>query len=172
MKHLFWLEPGRLAGRPGPDLHPWDLRELKAAGMGAILSVNDANEVFPHAVRAAGLEYAHIPFSDQAPPRPGDAEICAAALPRTRAFIADQHAAGRAVLVHCLSGKDRTGLTLAYHLMGRDGLDPETALAEVRKVRPIALNAIGWEAMGLAVLRRLATTGRDENSLGRRAVLA
>ena len=47
MKKVFWLIPGQLAGRPGPDLEPWDLAELRTAGIGAVLSVNDGSLCYP-----------------------------------------------------------------------------------------------------------------------------
>lgn len=41
MQHLFWLVEGKIAGRSGPNKDPWDLAELKAAGIRAVLSVNE-----------------------------------------------------------------------------------------------------------------------------------
>ena len=40
MQHLFWLGEGKSAGRSGPNKDPWDLAELKASGIRAVLSVN------------------------------------------------------------------------------------------------------------------------------------
>jgi protein-tyrosine phosphatase len=61
----------------------------------------------------------------------------------------------RGVLVHCRSGKDRTGLFLSYYLCVIEGLTPSEAVREVRRVRPIALSAEGWESFSYRVLAEL-----------------
>src|SRR5262245_39199903 len=114
MDKVFWLLPGRLAGRPGPDREPWDLDALRQGGIDAILSVNDGTACHPADFAASGIAYARVPFSPNAPPLPGDDAICRAALPRAYAFVEGQVTEGRGVLVHCSSGKDRTGLFLCY----------------------------------------------------------
>jgi hypothetical protein len=154
MDKLFWLLPGKLAGRPGPDLDPWDLPALRAAGIGAILSVNDGCLCVPEAFTAAGIAYACVPFSDTAPPRPGDEEHCRKALPRAYAFVQAELARDHGVVVHCTAGKDRTGLFLSYFLIHHQGLSADAAIREVRRVRPVALSATGWEEFARRVLAR------------------
>jgi protein-tyrosine phosphatase len=156
VKHLFWLTPEKLAGRPGPDRAPWNLASLRAAGIGAVLSVNDGLLCHAGDFRAQGISYACIPLSDNAPPQPGDAEACLKALPAASAFVEAQLASGRTTVVHCSSGKDRTGLFLAYHLMREAGLSPTAAIEEVQRVRPIALTAPGWYDFAFDVLGRVA----------------
>jgi protein-tyrosine phosphatase len=63
------------------------------------------------------------------------------------------------VLVHCRSGKDRTGLFLSYYLCVTEGLRPSEAIAELRRVRPIALTAEGWETFSYEVLGALGFVG-------------
>ncbi len=154
MKHLFWLIPDRLAGRSGPDREPWDLAALREAGIGAVLSVNDGLSCHPEDFRAHGIAYACIPFSGSAPPLPGDDETCLRALPAARTWVQEQLARDRVTLVHCSSGKDRTGLFFAYHLMQDTGLSTATAIEEVRRVRPIAFSAPGWHDFAFDVLGR------------------
>lgn len=156
MKHLFWLIPDKLAGRPGPDRAPWKLAALREAGIGAVLSVNDGLLCHPEDFQAHGISYACIPLSDNAPPQPGDEEACLRALPAAGAFVREQLANGRITLVHCSSGKDRTGLFLAYHLMRENGMSAAAAIEEVQRVRPIALTAPGWYDFAFEVLRRIA----------------
>jgi protein-tyrosine phosphatase len=153
MQNVFWLIPGKLAGRTGPNVDPWDVMQLKAGGIDAVLSVNHGMLVDPGALQAAGISYACIPFSRNAPPAPGDFEICVEALPRAFAFVQKHVDAGKAVLIHCTSGKDRTGLLMSYYLMRTQGMTVEQALSEVRRVRPIALSALGWNEFGLEILR-------------------
>jgi len=150
--HVFWLLPGRLAGRPGPDREPWDLAGLRRGGIEAILSVNDGLQCHPDEFAAARIAYARIPLSPNAPPQPGDDDVCRRALPRAYAFVQAQMAEGRGVLVHCSSGKDRTGLFLCYYLVQQAALSPPEAIEAIRRVRPIALSAVGWEDLALRVL--------------------
>lgn len=156
MQNLFWLIPERLAGRPGPDRAPWKLEALRGAGIGAILSVNDGLLCHRGDFRACGIAYECIPLSDNAPPQPGDEESCLRALPQAFDFVQAQLAAGNATMVHCSSGKDRTGLFLAYYLLRDGSLAAEDAIERVKRARPIALSALGWDDFALEVLRRCA----------------
>jgi protein-tyrosine phosphatase len=154
MQHVFWLIPGKLAGRPGPNQEPWNAGNLKQGGIGAVLSVNGGQLVNPEDFQPHGMPYARIPFSDKAPPMPGDLEICLEALPRAHTFVSQQIQAGKAVMVHCRSGKDRTCLLLAYYLIRTTGVSVDEAIEQVRLVRPIALSAEGWDEFAREVLRR------------------
>ena len=146
------MVPGWLAGRAGPDREPWELLRLREAGIRAVLSVNDGLLCHAKDFAAAGMAYACIPLSANAPPRPGDEEICARALPQACSFVQSQLAQRRPTLVHCSSGKDRTGLFFCYFLMRHGGLALDEAIKAVRAVRPIALSAEGWEAFAARVL--------------------
>jgi protein-tyrosine phosphatase len=156
MNKVFWLLPGRLAGRSGPDQDPWNLDELYAAGIRSVLSVNDGLECQPAEFARRSMRYACIPFSTNAPPLGGDDAVCLAALPRAYAFVRTELAQQRTVLVHCTAGKDRTGMLLSYFLMRERGLTPHAAIAAVREVRPIALSAAGWDAFAREVLAHFA----------------
>lgn len=155
MQHVFWLIPGKLAGRPGPNESPWDADVLQNGGIGAVLSVNNGAGVNPDDFLSRSMPYARIPFSGNAPPMPGDLEICINALPEAFEFVSREMDAGKTVMVHCRSGKDRTGLLLAYYLMRTTGASVDDAIQRVRAVRPIALSAEGWDAFGREVLRRV-----------------
>jgi protein-tyrosine phosphatase len=158
MENIFWLIPGKVAGRPGPDRAPWDLRSIRSAGIGAILSVNDGLLCHPEDFKACDISYACFPLSENAPPQPGDDEICLRALPLAYDFVQQQLRDGRATLVHCSSGKDRTGLFLAYYLMRDTGISVAAAVEELRRVRPIALTAVGWDHFAIDVLSRCRMT--------------
>lgn len=152
MQQLFWLVPDLIAGRTGPDRSPWNLRELRASGFEAVLSVNDGRLCHPEDFHQLGMDYACIPLSSNAPPRPGDLEHCLRVLPQAYAFLAKHLDRKRKVLVHCSSGKDRTGLILGYLLMRRFGHSADEAIAFVLGCRPIAYSAEGWREFALAVL--------------------
>src|SRR5262245_37796209 len=80
MDKVCWLEPGRIAGRPGPDREAWDVKALHAGGIDAVLSVNDGALCSTEEFAALGIAYACCPMPTSVPPFPGDASICAEAL--------------------------------------------------------------------------------------------
>ncbi len=156
MDQIFWVIPGKLAGRPGPDRVPWDVAALRAGGIGAVLSLNDGALCHPEDFEAHDINYARMPMSDNAPPRPGDDKVCLKILPQAYEFVTEQMNRQRSVLVHCSSGKDRTGLFLSYFLMRHDQLSVSEAIRAVRTIRPIAISALGWEAFATRVLGHFA----------------
>ncbi len=155
MQNVFWLRRGIIGGRSGPNKDPWDPDELARGGIGAIISVNDGELVHRQDLAAVGIDYECVPLSDTAPPQPGDFEWCTAALPRALEFAQMSIRADRSVLVHCHSGKDRTGMFLGYYLCRTENLPAAMAIEEVRRVRPIALSAQGWESFTRRVLEAL-----------------
>ncbi|MEO8466492.1 MAG: dual specificity protein phosphatase family protein [Gammaproteobacteria bacterium] len=154
MRNVFWLRRGVIGGRTGPNRDAWKPADLAAGGVGAVLSVNDGDLVHPEDLAKVGIDYRCVPLSDSAPPQPGDLEACLLALPQALSFAVQSIELGRSVLVHCSSGKDRTGLFLSYYLCVAEGLEPREAIREVRRVRPIALSADGWERFAHQVLAR------------------
>lgn len=156
MQHLFWVVPGEIAGRPGPDEEAWDLEALWQAGVRAILSVNDGRLCDAQAFERLGIAYACYPLSDWVPPQPGDAEVCLRALRKGDTFVQAQRGQGRPVLVHCSGGNDRTGLFLSYYLVRHAQLSPRQAIQRVRVLRPTALSAEGWEEFAEDLLQKVA----------------
>ena len=154
MKNVFWLRP-QIAGRPGPDWEMWNAEELAQGGIGAILSVNNGELVNEAELAEHGIQYLCVPLSNEAPPKPGDFEICAKALPKSFRFVQGQIAHGKKVLVHCYAGKDRTGMFLSYYLCMSEGLTPVEAVEEVKRVRSIALSAEGLNSLTLSLLNSI-----------------
>jgi protein-tyrosine phosphatase len=152
MDKLFWIIPGRLAGRPGPDDEAWEVAALHRGGIGAVLSVNDGRMCDPAEFAAHDMAYRCLPLSDWVPPQPGDAELCLSVLPQAYSFVTSQLEEGRNVLVHCSGGNDRAGLFLSYFLMRHNGLLVDDAIQTIRKQRPTALGAEGWEAFAREIL--------------------
>ena len=157
MDKLFWLRTGLLAGRTGPNNDPWQIDVFREYGFSAILSVNDGEGVHETLIKAQGIDYANIPMSANAPVLPGDKEICLINLPLAMEFIGT-HLSHGPVLVHCFSGKDRTGMVLAAALIALEGLSARAAMNEVYKVRPIAFSAEGWDDFGYRVLSEFASS--------------
>ena len=151
MKHFYWLTEGAIGGRTGPNTHHWDPAEFRANGFSAILSVNGGDAVDPERITEAGLAYANIPMSANAPVQTGDLEFCLDQIPRAMDFISTQIQKGP-VLVHCRSGKDRTGMVLAAYLIRFENYTATEAMRKVLEVRPIAFTAEGWMDFGFEVL--------------------
>ncbi|MGH8278878.1 MAG: tyrosine-protein phosphatase [Gammaproteobacteria bacterium] len=152
MAKIFWLLPGCVAGRAGPNREPWTYAELQQAGVRAVLSVNDGELCHAGDLSRHGLAYTCLPLSPNAPPRRGDLEHCLKVLPETYEFVQAQLAEDRPVLIHCTSGKDRTCLALGYFLMRHEGLQAAEAMVRVLAVRPVAFSAEGWAEFALEVL--------------------
>jgi protein-tyrosine phosphatase len=151
LQHVFWLTEGKIAGRSGPNSEVWDLQEIKAGGFSAILSVNGGEAVHETLLERLGIAYANIPMSSNAPAREGDREFCLRNIPRALDFIREHQERGP-VLIHCRSGKDRTGMVMAACLIEFEGYDAKAAMNRVLEVRPIAFTAQGWKEFSLEVL--------------------
>ncbi len=151
MNKVFWLKKGIIAGRTGPNADNWDLNEIKACGFSAILSVNDGEAVHETLISNLGMDYSNIPMSPNAPIRKGDKDFCLNNLPRAMAFIRKNLKTGP-ILIHCRSGKDRTGMVLAAYLIEFEECSAKQAMDIVLDVRPIAFSAEGWVDFGIDVL--------------------
>lgn len=152
MKHVFWILPSLLCGRSGPNHDPWNPAELLAGGIGAVLSVNQGDLVHPEDFESLGVSYQCTPLSADAPPRPGDLEICLQNLPIGYDFVISHITRGSAVLVHCRHGKDRTGLFMGYFLKRYLDLTTAASIDRVRRERPAAFTATGWDKFAVQVL--------------------
>ncbi len=163
MEHVFWLKEGKVAGRSGPNTNVWDLNEFKASGFAAILSVNDGEAVHESMVSNLGIVYSNIPMSSNAPARDGDKEFCLENIPKAMDFIRENLMTGP-VLIHCRSGKDRTGMVMAAYLIEFEGYNAKEAMDKVIAVRPIAFSADGWMEFGLDVLSLYKTHNQQRNA--------
>lgn len=159
MKQVFWLIKDQLCGRPGPNHEPWQASELKAGGVDTVVSLNNAESVYPADFLANGMAYRCIPLSTNAPPREGDLELCQRQLLTAYQFVRDEIASGNTVLVHCRHGKDRTGLFMAYFLRNHLDMDTAEAISRVKAVRPIALTAAGWDQLAFEILESCPDAG-------------
>lgn len=124
-ENLWWAIPGKIAGvrKPGPE----ELPTLKAAGIGAIVSVlEDATNI-------ALYESAQIPH--QWLPIEIDATPGLEQLTLLENFIEEQQAAGQAIAIHCSGGKHRTGTAIAAYLI-RQGASYEQAMQTLLQANP------------------------------------
>lgn len=165
MKHLFWLVEGALAGRPGPNIATWDPQELYDGGIRAVLTLNRGYGVDVPRLEVVGIAHKRIPILVQEPPQADALDVAWPALEETSRWVWEQIQSGNPVLVHCTHGKDRTGLLMAYMLVRYYGLASQEAIARVRRVRPIALTAVGWEQFANDLLRLCKAEGTFEETV-------
>ncbi len=154
MRDMYWLREGLLAGSAGPNRSVWEIDTLKHHKIRGVLSLNDGALIRESELARNSIDYKCLPLPDRAPPEYGDVESCLRVLPEALEFVESILALEGPVLVHCSSGKDRTGLFLCYYLCRVEGCSAEEAIREIRVVRPIALTAPGWKELTYEVLRR------------------
>ncbi len=151
LQRLYWLIDGVLAGCSLPGganrqrgtsvttdttMLEQDLEQLRAMGVGAILSLTEAplDEVV---LARAGMASLHLPVPDLHAPTPDQFLIALE-------FIDRQRADGRAIAIHCLMGQGRTGTILAAYLI-RNGATAHDAIAKIRALCDGAISAAEQE---------------------------
>ncbi|MBF2001797.1 MAG: dual specificity protein phosphatase family protein [Synechococcales cyanobacterium C42_A2020_086] len=126
-ENLWWVIPGKLAGVRKPD--PEEIPKLRAAGIGAIVSVMDDPSNLDQ-YQQANLPYRWLPTKGGTAPTPEQ-------LQDLQSFVDQHHQLGRAVAVHCTSGNRRTGTMLAAYLI-RAGASYEEAMQTIQTANPNA----------------------------------
>ena len=107
----------------------------------AVLTLIEAHEFLrlgvqelARALKAAGLEWHHLPIPDMGTPGPEFVQ----GWMRTRHRVLGSLRSGERVLVHCAGGLGRSGM-LAAMLLAELGVSPTDAIRRVRAARPGAI---------------------------------
>jgi protein-tyrosine phosphatase len=66
-------------------------------------------------------------------------------MPQVIEFIDGVRSRGKATLVHCFYGCDRTGAAIACYLVAREGYTAEQGIAIVQRLNPDAMQMIGYK---------------------------
>jgi ADP-ribosyl-[dinitrogen reductase] hydrolase len=139
-------------GKKGPSLFgtPWDrcldtdlacIVEWGATTIVTLMEPAEFHELqvsaLGKAVKAAGLNWFHLPIRDGGAPSPEFEESW-----RTvGASLRDRLRRGERILVHCRGGRGRAGMIAAV-LLVEMGEDPEAAIRRVRSARPGAIETL------------------------------
>lgn len=124
-ENLWWVIPGKLAGVRKPM--PEEISELQAAGVGAIVSVMDDPSNLDR-YEQANLPYLWLPTKGGTAPTQEQIQ-------ELQNFVNQQNQLGHAVVVHCTSGRRRTGTMLAAYLI-QSGSAYEDAMQTILTVNP------------------------------------
>lgn len=143
-------------GKQGPALagFDWkrdlavDLDEVRVWGAAAVVSLTEKHEMellgvadLETAVAARGMEWFHLPIPDvTAPGEEFEQRWCTAGA-RLRSLLTD----GESVFIHCRGGLGRAGTVAARLLIELGITGADTAIAQVRKVRPGAIETRAQE---------------------------
>lgn len=118
-----------------------DLAACSEWGASGIVTFNEPDELhglglgdLGNHVMDSGFWWRHLPITDMDVPDPGFEDIWAVEGKQIVASLI----AGERVILHCLAGLGRTGM-IAARLLVDLGMSPDIAVAEVRKVRPRAI---------------------------------
>jgi protein-tyrosine phosphatase len=126
-ENLWWVIPGKLAGVRKPI--PEEIAELKAAGVGAIVSVMDDPSNLD-SYEQADLPYRWLPTKGGTAPSKEQIQ-------ELEDFVEQQNQLGHAVAVHCTSGNRRTGTMLAAYLI-QIGSSYDDAMEVIQAANPNA----------------------------------
>lgn len=124
-ENLWWVIPGKLAGVRKPTAD--EIAELKAAGVGAIVSVMDDPSNLD-LYEQVGILHRWLPTKGGTPPSPEQIQ-------ELQSFVDEQNRLGHGVAVHCTNGRRRTGTMLAAYLI-QSGLTFDQAMQTLLTVKP------------------------------------
>ena len=144
-----WLADGRILACAYPRHAA--LAALAARGITVMVNLHQRPHD-PMALSAHGLREVHLPVRDFTPPTPAQIEQ---AMTTIQQALAD----GDRVAVHCGAGLGRTGTILACYLVAQ-GSDATAAIAEIRRIRPGAVETTGQVAAVAAYAAARGASGR------------
>ncbi len=141
------VQPASATGAWSRDLDV-DLKAIAAWGAAAVLTLVEEHELktlkvtnLGTAVERCSMDWLHAPIPDVSTP---DAAFEAAWV-EIGEGLRDRLRAGFNIVVHCKGGLGRAG-TISARLMVELGVEPAKAIAEVRRIRPGAIETAAQEA--------------------------
>lgn len=139
------LESGK-RGNPQKTLKR-DIASFQEWGATGVVTLNESDELrdlglenLGNELQQAGFWWRHLPIVDMNVPAASFESVWRVEGQQINASLA----AGEKVVIHCLAGLGRTGM-IAARLLVDIGVPPETAIADVRRVRPRAIQTTAQE---------------------------
>ena len=123
-----WVAPGLLAATARPSDAHAALEYFREEGITAVVSLTERPFAPAAFFEEFGFDCHHIPVDDFAAPEMEQIEEFVGIVKRAKER-------GGKVVVHCLTGRGRTGAMLACYFVS-EGMTPAEALARVRSLRP------------------------------------
>jgi protein-tyrosine phosphatase len=118
-----------------------DVAEIVALDCACVLTLAPEQELAQHGaaqlpaiLKRVGLPWHHFPIEDYGTPAASQMENWRDLSQRLHQYLDDD----RKILIHCYAGIGRSG-TIALRLMVERGADPIEALAQIRHIRPGAV---------------------------------
>ena len=124
-ENVWWVINRKLAGVRKPTAD--ELTELKAAGIGAIVSVLDDDSNLD-LYEQSGIPHLWLPTKGGTPPSREQIQ-------QLQTFVDQQNIQGLAVAVHCTNGIRRTGTILAAYLI-QVGSSYDDAIQTIQAAKP------------------------------------
>ena len=132
-----------------------DIAEIIALDCACVLTLTPDQELSQHGaeqlpmmLKRLGLPWHHFPIEDYGIPASPQTERWSDLSLRLHQFLDDD----RKVLIHCYAGIGRSGM-IALRLMVERGADPIEALAQIRHIRPGAVERpaqYDWALAGIS----------------------
>ncbi|BCU70457.1 dual specificity protein phosphatase family protein [Stygiolobus caldivivus] len=139
---MYWVRKGEIGGSPIPYTRD-EIEEWKRNGVKRVLILPEDWEIeeawgsvdyYYSTLNELGLEYLHVRIPDGHPPKMNQFTS-----------IFNWLRKGKGNLVHCIGGMGRTGTIIASYLVLVEGLDAESAIEEVRRYKPGAIQTYEQE---------------------------
>ena len=128
---LYWIDKERFGGSSQP--HLTDLPFLQGLDLNGIICLQEKNNS-EELAQLLGIAYLHQPIPDFGVPTEEDIE-------HILEFINSQQELNpkKPILIHCTAGNGRTGTILASLVKIFDKVNSSEAIAQIRKVNPLAI---------------------------------
>ncbi len=118
-----------------------DVAEIVALNCACVLTLAPQEELIRHGAHRLssllvdeGIEWHHFPIDDYATPLPSQDQAWSELSERLHHHLNNN----LTILIHCYAGIGRSGM-IALRLLVEQGVNPEEALNQIRKVRPGAV---------------------------------
>jgi protein tyrosine phosphatase (PTP) superfamily phosphohydrolase (DUF442 family) len=142
---------GRLFRGGQPDLT--DYARLREMGIDTVISFREEDDERA-TVEALGMKWVHLPVTMK--PFGGSNQVSRSTIDQFFKVV-DDPASGN-VFVHCLHGKDRTGLFVSLYRITRQGWDVDDAYHEARDI-----GMSWWHYKSRSTMERIADVNDDDN---------